>query len=165
MKTSAPTTEYIPTAISFLLVMLWVYAAVSKLKDLDMFTTQLGQSPLLHPYAGLIAMIIPAIEIAIAIALAIDKYRMAGLYASFGLLALFTAYIVAITGFAYFIPCSCGGLLENLTWRDHLIFNGTLAMLCVIAMFLKNNSSTNNLLQQTGSPGNLETIPGKTIHQ
>ena len=46
---------------SYLLVLLFVYAAVSKLLDFEGFRTELAQSPLLSAYAGLIA---PAVIIA-----------------------------------------------------------------------------------------------------
>jgi len=40
---------------AYLYVLLFVYAGISKLLDYENFTVQLGQSPLLSAYAGLIA--------------------------------------------------------------------------------------------------------------
>ncbi len=109
--------------ISYLYILLFVYAAVSKLLDFENFTVQLGQSPLLSAFAGWVAAGVPAIEIAISIMLAIPRWRLPGLYLGFGLMTMFTAYIYIILNHTSFIPCSCGGILEKMGWTEHLIFN------------------------------------------
>ncbi len=38
-------------------------------------------------------------------------------------MVMFTAYIVLITRFSDYVPCSCGGVLEKLSWDQHLVFN------------------------------------------
>jgi hypothetical protein len=110
-------------AVSYLFVLLFLYAAVSKLLDFETFTLQLAQSPLLSAYAGFIAWVVPGIEILIAFLLIIERFRILALYASFTLMVMFTAYIYIILNFSDFIPCSCGGVLEKLSWTQHLIFN------------------------------------------
>jgi len=109
--------------ITFLCALLFAYAALTKLWDYDKFVVQLGQSPLLTEYAGFVAWFIPAIELIIALMLRIPRTQRLGLYGFMTLMILFTAYIVAILNFAEYIPCSCGGILENLGWWEHLIFN------------------------------------------
>jgi len=106
-----------------LFILLFIYAATSKLTDLPKFKTQIGQSPLLTAMAGWVAWLIPAIEIIIAMALFTKAYRVPALYASYSLMVLFTAYIIAITRFSAFIPCSCGGILSKMSWNQHLVFN------------------------------------------
>ena len=59
--------------IAFLFILLFVYAAVSKVLDYQKFQVQLGKSPLLTAFAGWVAWVIPAIEIIISLALAIPK--------------------------------------------------------------------------------------------
>jgi hypothetical protein len=109
--------------ISLLFVFLFVYAAVSKLIDFQKFEVQLGKSPLLTDYAGWVAWIIPVVEIGISLMLATSHWRLTGLYASFSLMVMFTGYIVVITRFSENVPCSCGGVLQNMTWNQHLVFN------------------------------------------
>jgi uncharacterized membrane protein YphA (DoxX/SURF4 family) len=109
--------------ISALLIFLFVYAALSKLLDFQKFRLQLGQSPMLTVFAGWVVWLIPAMEIIISIALAFPRFRIWGLYSSFSLMVMFTAYIVIITNYSYYVPCSCGGVLQNLTWKQHLTFN------------------------------------------
>ena len=124
--------------ISSLLVLLFVYAAVSKLIDYQKFSVQLGQSPLLTAFAGWVAWIVPTVEIIISIMLAIPKFRLAGLYASFSLMVMFTSYIVAITKFSEYVPCSCGGVLQNMSWNQHLVFNLGFVLLSLTGILLYN---------------------------
>jgi len=125
-------------AICILLMLLFVYAAASKLRDYQEFKTQLGQSPLLTSYAGLTAWLIPFIEILTTVLLFLEPTRLAGLYASYTLMVLFTAYIIAITRFADYVPCSCGGVLQHMTWDQHLVFNICFVFLSLAAILLYN---------------------------
>lgn len=115
--------EILIDVISALFVVLFVYAAVTKLMDYTKFRVQIGQSPLLTAFAGTVAWLVPAVEIIVAAMLTVLRFRLLGLYASFGLMVMFTAYIVVITQFSEFVPCSCGGVLEKLGWNEHLVFN------------------------------------------
>ena len=38
-------------------------------------------------------------------------------------MTMFTVYIILILNFSDFVPCSCGGVLENLSWKEHVVFN------------------------------------------
>ncbi|MBS1781004.1 MAG: hypothetical protein JST70_16890 [Bacteroidetes bacterium] len=134
--------------ISALFVLLWVYAALSKITDFDKFKVQLGQSPLLTAFATWVAWIIPTVEILLAVLLAIPRTRLPALYASFSLMVMFTAYIVAITQFSEYIPCSCGGILQHMSWNAHLVFNLLFVGLALTAIILflnpgiKHNTAT-----------------------
>lgn len=137
-------------AICWLLVLLFVYAASSKLIAHDKFTVQLGQSPLLHPYAGWLSWLMPIAEIGIALALFNKRYRLIGLYLSFTLMTMFTAYIIAITQFSDYIPCSCGGILQKMTWNQHLVFNIFFTAITAIGVFLSEGSKIADGRQRKG---------------
>jgi hypothetical protein len=122
--------------VSLLLIILFTYAATNKLMDIDTFRIQLSQSPLLTPLASFISWFIPSLELAIAALLLTQRFRLVGLYAGYGLMVAFTAYIVAILGFSDFVPCSCGGILEKLGWTEHLVFNLVFVALPVSAIVL-----------------------------
>ncbi len=130
---------YLISGISSLFILLFIYAATSKLVAFQTFTVQLAQSPLLSAYAGVIAWLIPGIEIVIAFLLLVPKSRTPALYAAFTLMVMFTAYIFIILHFSDFVPCSCGGVLEKLSWTQHLIFNVVFILLAVFAIFLTGN--------------------------
>lgn len=123
--------------ISYLFILLFLYAAVNKLLDFQKFKVQLGQSPLLTNYAIAIAWLIPTIEILICVLLYLKKTLLIGLYASFSLMLLFTTYIIVILTLTERIPCSCGGILEKMGWTEHLIFNIAFVFLAIIAIFLQ----------------------------
>src|SRR5690606_20417083 len=116
------TRNWIVEIISYLFVLLFVYAAVSKLLDFENFQVQLGQSPLLSAYAGIIAPSIIIIELIVSLLLSIKSTRLIGLYCSLFLMVGFTAYIFLILNYSDFIPCSCGGVIEELNWSQHLVF-------------------------------------------
>lgn len=75
MKLPTPAKSIILNSISLLYVVLFVYAAVSKLLDFENFQVQLGQSPLLSAFAGWVSWGVPITEILIAIALLFPRYR------------------------------------------------------------------------------------------
>ncbi|WP_352432904.1 MauE/DoxX family redox-associated membrane protein [Mucilaginibacter sp. PAMB04274] len=68
--------------------------------------------------------VLPPFEIILALLLLSERKYAKGLYISITLLTAFTTYIaLAIFGGLGHIPCSCGGVLEKLSWKEHLIFN------------------------------------------
>jgi len=125
----AKTKRAIADTITFLFILLFVYAATSKLVDYQKFRVDIGKSPMLTAFAGTVAITVLVTELAVAGLLAFSKTRLLGLYASFTLMVMFSAYIVAITRFSEYIPCSCGGILQHMNWNQHLVFN-----LCFVAL-------------------------------
>lgn len=109
--------------ISYLYILLFVYAGASKLLDFENFGVQLGQSPVTSHYAKAIAVFIPFYEIAIALLLLIPSMRLYGLYLGSFLMVTFSAYIFIILTYSSYIPCSCGGILEQMGWWEHFVFN------------------------------------------
>jgi uncharacterized membrane protein YphA (DoxX/SURF4 family) len=129
--------------IVFMFILLFVYAAMSKLLDYERFALQIKSSPIIGPYSGLLAWAVPAIEIIIVTLLCAPKTRAIGLNAAFGLMLLFTMYISFILLFSGNIPCSCGGILESLGWVEHLIFNFAFVLLAAMGVGLHRR--VNNL--------------------
>ncbi|MEC3880210.1 MauE/DoxX family redox-associated membrane protein [Parapedobacter sp. 10938] len=120
--------------ITSLFILLWVYAALSKLLDYETFKVQLGKSPLLTDFAGFAAIAVPVSELLIAGMLLLKRFRLLGLYASLFMMVMFTAYIIAILNFSYYIPCSCGGILSSLGWTEHIIFNLVFVGLAIVGI-------------------------------
>ena len=121
--------------ISLLYILLFGYAAISKLLDYKRFRLQLGQSPLLSPVAETIAWLVPAAELIIVLSLMTRKLRTAGFFGSYSMMVAFTAYIFIILHYSEFVPCSCGGILEKMGWQEHLWFNLFYICLSIIALF------------------------------
>lgn len=138
MKSQISIKSIFVDVVYILYILLFVYAAVSKLLDFENFQVQLGQSPLLSVFASWVSWLVPAAELIIALLLVIPKFRRAGLFAAFGLMTMFTAYIFIILHFSSFVPCSCGGILEKMNWNVHLIFNVIFVILAAAAIIIND---------------------------
>ncbi|SHN07002.1 MauE/DoxX family redox-associated membrane protein [Chitinophaga sp. CF418] len=123
--------------LSALLVFLFVYTSISKLLDYDTFRRQLGQSPFITLYAPVIVWALPVGELIIAGFLLFARTRLTGFYLSFFLLSLFTFYLMAMLRLSYFIPCSCGGVLQHLSWNAHIVFNIIFVIFSSIGVLLQ----------------------------
>mgnify|MGYP001052696235 CR=1 FL=1 len=129
-------------SIVFLYIFLLVYASVTKLLDYEKFAVQIGQSPMLTQYASLLAWVIPLFELIISAVLIIPRTKMLGLYAGFSLLVMFTTYIILASQFSDYVPCSCGGVLEGMTWTQHLIFNVAFVLMGLVGILLYSKTTT-----------------------
>lgn len=109
--------------ICVLFVILFLYTGISKLTEYSVFKEQLAESPVLKPFASLVATGLPLLEFLLVLLLAVPRWRLKGLYASTALMIAFTLYIIALMSFNDTLPCSCGGILAQLSWGQHIIFN------------------------------------------
>ena len=123
--------------ISILYSILFLYTAVSKLMELDVFKEQIADNPILEPVAPFITWAVPLIEILLSIILFIPQWRLKGLYTSLALMIAFTIYIGAIMTFNKELPCSCGGIISLLSWGGHLVFNSVFILLAFIGVRLE----------------------------
>lgn len=139
MKWQQKHTTLITEIISTLFILLFVYAAVSKLLDFQKFRVQVGQSPILTSLGNWIVILVPSIEILISIGLMFTKLRLKAMYGSLILMTIFTTYIVFILNFSPYVPCSCGGILDKMGWKEHLIFNLGFVLLAIFGILLLEN--------------------------
>jgi len=109
--------------ISSLLILLFVYTALSKLLDYAAFKNVLSKSPLIGGKAAIVALALPITEGLIAVLLFFPRWRLRGLYGSFAAMTIFTLYLAYMIIFTPKLPCSCGGVLKQMNWNQHLLFN------------------------------------------
>lgn len=128
------TRKVIAEIIALLYVCLMLYTALSKLSDYNLSREQIALMPLLTSIAHIVVWLLPATEIVIALLLFFPRTREIGLIAVVGLMTLFCVYIGYMMTYYQHLPCSCGGLLEMLSWKGHLIFNGIFIVLGVTAI-------------------------------
>ncbi|MBS7565543.1 hypothetical protein KHS38_14110 [Mucilaginibacter sp. Bleaf8] len=123
--------------IIILLMILWTYTAASKAMDLRLFEVQMNKQVLFPFLKKPLVYLLPPAEALIAVLLLFDSSRFTGLYASAGLLLVFSVY-VALAVFRVFerVPCSCGGILRTMGWGTHLVFNVFFLLLTMIAINL-----------------------------
>jgi len=108
---------------SSLLIFLFAYTAISKLTGYKKFHWVLSESPLIHNGAGIIVWLLPAAELLIVLLLIIPQHRRIGLHASLVSLVLFTSYLLYMIVTTPHLPCSCGGVISSLSWKQHVLFN------------------------------------------
>lgn len=122
--------------ISALFIILFVYAALSKVQDFEKFGVELSKSPILNVFAGQIAIVVPVLELILSILLAVKRIQFYALYIAFTLMVVFSTYIVVILKFSAYIPCSCGGILQNMTWNQHFVFNILFVLMAMVAILI-----------------------------
>lgn len=123
-------------AIAAGLIVLLVYASLSKLLAYPVFVVQLHTHPLLKSFAGFLAWAVPVVELCVVTLLAIPKTRLAGLYSATALLLVFTAYLLLMLLSGQPLPCSCGGIISKLSWSGHVVFNSVFILLAVTGIIL-----------------------------
>jgi len=127
----------IKETISTLFIILFLYASVSKLTNYEGLKSQIQQSPMLTANASTIAWLVPTIELLVVLMFLIGRLQKAAMYASLCLMSIFTTYIVIILKFSDYIPCSCGGILQKMSWSTHLLFNSAFVLLALLSIVLE----------------------------
>jgi uncharacterized membrane protein YphA (DoxX/SURF4 family) len=125
--------------IVFLYAILFVYTGISKLMDWRVFKEQVGESPLLGPFAKPVAYGLPWVEFLIVVLLVVPRWRLKGLYAAATLMFLFLIYIIGMFIFDKHLPCSCGGIIQQLSWKGHIVFNSVFLLLAILGIYLERN--------------------------
>lgn len=110
--------------VACLLILLFLYTGGSKLLDAAAFRGQMQLQPFPGWLESLVVWALPPAELLVSGLLAFRYTRLAGLFAAAGLMAVFTGYVALALGGAFGpVPCSCGGVLRQLSWEAHLVFN------------------------------------------
>jgi putative oxidoreductase len=139
-KTSV--TETITFIAVLLLVLLFGYTAFSKLLEYDKFIFQMRLVPaaMMVWAAPILAWLVPAVEFLIVGMLIIGQYvkqwRFAGFYSAFFLLLTFQVYIGSMLLSDSKLPCTCGGIVSQMSWRQHLWFNAVFMLIAAVPILL-----------------------------
>ncbi|HWB91346.1 MAG TPA: MauE/DoxX family redox-associated membrane protein [Puia sp.] len=133
--------------ISALLILLFLYASVSKFLDFKTFIKEMNNQPLPNSWTPFLVWFIPCAEILLSAALIFERTRLLGFYGSLVLMGLFTIYsiVILLHGFSY-IPCSCGGVIKKLTWRQHLVLNLFFVTLSVVGVIYQRKKSFHSII-------------------
>jgi len=138
----AENTSILKEICIYLLVLLFTYAGVVKLLDVEQFAFELSQSPLLPAFSvPLVAHLLPAAEVITAFLLIFEKTRMWALYVSFSIMFIFTVYLIALVGLYDNVPCACGGILGKISYPTHILFNAIFTGVALAACLLEENKT------------------------
>jgi putative oxidoreductase len=129
--------------ISVLLILLFAYTATSKLITIERFKIVLKSFPTIGSYATFIAYAIPIIELVTSALLVLPQVRKVGFYFSFSLMLFFTLYLGYMVAFTTDAtrPCECGGVLRQMSWPQHLVFNIFFTGLALLGLVLIRKKS------------------------
>jgi putative oxidoreductase len=129
-----------------LLVLLFLYASISKFLDFKTFIKETNNQPLPNSWTPYLVWGIPFTEIAIVLSLLFEPTRLPGLYGSLVLMGLFSIYAIIILLHAFpYIPCSCGGIIKRLTWRQHLVLNLFFVGMAITGIILQRRKTAQPL--------------------
>ncbi|MCS7014353.1 MAG: hypothetical protein NZM05_12095, partial [Chloroherpetonaceae bacterium] len=118
------------------LLILYAYAAFSKLINLPQFRYALLQSPLFDAtLASVLAYVVPIWEALLCAMLIGQRTILLGYVASLFTMLAFTTYLV----FIYFqfpvLPCGCGGVIGKLSYSGHIALNLFFAALSAVGVW------------------------------
>jgi putative oxidoreductase len=134
MKTST-----ILQLISALLILLFIYTAMSKLLAFEQFKGELYAQTLPRPVAAVLIWSLPEIEIITAVLLFKQRTRLTGLCVSAILMVLFTGYVALVLLDVFGrVPCTCGGVIKAFSWPAHLLFNIFFLLLTTLGIIIMN---------------------------
>ncbi|UZH56765.1 hypothetical protein JRG66_02785 [Salinimicrobium tongyeongense] len=129
-------------AISLFFIILFTYAATSKLLIFKSFHSQLEESPFISSISLPVAIILPGVLLIISFLLVIPRFRIIAFYFSLALMIIFNVYIIGVLNFAESVPCSCGGVIKAFSWNEHLIFNTGCSLLALLGISLSYDLKT-----------------------
>jgi putative oxidoreductase len=125
--------------ITFLLVLLFVYTAASKLFNFHEFEQQMHNQSLPLQVSTILIWTLPEVELLTALLLIFECTKATGFYLSAFLMFCFTVYIVlALLHFFNRIPCFCGGAIKAMGWKMHLWFNLFFLLLSTLGIIITN---------------------------
>jgi hypothetical protein len=135
--------SYAITFLQCLVFFLFLYSGITKTVGFGLFVNSLDKSLFLNDFnTRFIGMAVIAAEFAIPVLLFFESTVLYGYLLSFLLLLLFTAYILLMFLLSPYLPCSCGGLIEALTWRQHIFFNLAFMAISLLLFINKNKKKT-----------------------
>jgi len=123
--------------LSTFIAMLFCYAMVSKIADYRENLSEMRNQVFPIAVADILTWFIPLVELGIVCCLIYKPFRHMGLWLSFGLLSLFSIYILlGVNEMFNRVPCNCAGILwKNSTYWDQFWFNMVFMALAVIALW------------------------------
>lgn len=132
------TREKIVIAIRWLCMALFIYTAYAKTVDHARFLNGLENVHIISGFALVISFLVPIVEIIVAALLLIPVTAKQGLYSFIAVMAIFTGYIISALIWEKKLPCHCGGVIERLSWSQHIWFNIAFIAIAIFALWLNN---------------------------
>ncbi|MDN3588052.1 DoxX family protein [Pedobacter aquatilis] len=137
IKPEPKTREWLLLGIGIILASLFAYTGITKIMDHERFMNGISKVGLIGQYSFFISWFVPVTEILIAVLLLIPQFIRIGLWSFLLFMLAFTSYILIALIWASNLPCHCGGVVESLTWTQHLWLNLGFIFLSIVAIRLE----------------------------
>lgn len=137
--------------ISAAFILLFVYTASSKLIEIERFRWALSQSTIIKNFSDFLVFAVPVTEIVVSLLLFFPRSRILGLFSSLLLMITFTIYLSYIILFADKLPCTCGGVISEMSWGQHIVFNMVFIGLATIGIRLHRQLQSSSPVAATSA--------------
>ncbi len=153
--------KYIILGCLIILQAIFAYTAFTKIRDFSFFNEQLNSYPYIHQFHFAVALVPIILEslIALYFVLVIIKvgqvhllprnYTKYGFLASGVLVSAFTIYLIVMVLTDSNLPCTCGGILSFLSWKQHIWVNLFLLSVSVVGYRLANREQSSQHYKYT----------------
>lgn len=121
------------------MILFWIYVGMDKIWQLNAFRIALEQQPIIGYLAPILFWLLPLMEIAVGILLAMPLARLRawGWRASTLLIIVFTIYIgLGVLNVYAQKPCMCTSFLSRISWTAHLLINIVILGLSIAGLLL-----------------------------
>lgn len=120
--------------VAILYILLFMYTGVYKLVNHTVFSVQLMKHEALKDIYPIVSWAVPIAEIIAVVLLMFSVTRIKGIIVSLILMVSFTTYLIYMMMTSPKLPCSCGGIINTLSWHQHIIVNSIFILLAITAI-------------------------------
>ncbi|OJU74566.1 MAG: hypothetical protein BGO09_02950 [Bacteroidetes bacterium 47-18] len=129
--------------VSTVFIIVWGYTGINKLYAPHKFAATMKDVKFMRPFADFLSYFVPIFELLLCLFLVFSfvtigktdiNTRKIGLYVSAIFIFALTVYVGLMIAMYEHLPCRCGGVVEWLSWRNHLYLNIGLLLLAIAAI-------------------------------
>lgn len=123
--------------IGIILAGILLYTATKKLMDLQAFAAHIEVLPFVQIWMTyVLTAVVVLAEYTLALMLLYHPIKRWVYLAVLLMMLIYTAYIYAILHYALILPCSCQGAFKSLSWEQHYLVNGSVAVVALTNFIL-----------------------------
>jgi uncharacterized membrane protein YphA (DoxX/SURF4 family) len=120
---------------TFAFILLFAYTASSKILKFDSFVYVLSRMDVIGKYNTIIAYGVPPVELILCAFLLFPFSKRIALFGCLVLMIIFTLYLIYMVLSNHGnLPCSCGGVISKMSWRQHIWFNLFFIILAIFGL-------------------------------
>jgi hypothetical protein len=102
----------------------YFYSGVDKLIHFDEFVVNFSKSPFApSEFINEVAFCVVGTELGICFLCFFNKFQKLACLLFMIISFIFSGYVFLMITYSPYLPCSCGGLINFLTWNEHLVLN------------------------------------------